>query len=403
VYSYVLSVLYAWRKRRYEKMTLSAEVDPKLVIFESFMGRSYSDNPRAIYEYMLSDKRFNDYTFMWVFRGLKIDEGKIPPNPLLNRSRILRYKSTEYHEAYARAGVWVTNSRLPGYMLKKPDQYYIQTWHGTPLKRLGYDVVPADRDAVRSKDDIMLLNDRDALRYNAMISASPFVTKVFTSSFNLPCINPDCQLWETGYPRNDRLCTATPAEIDRLKEQYDLPKDKQIILYAPTWRDNQHLTGVGYTYENEMDFDRLKEQFGDTHVILFRPHYFIANEFDFDAYGDFVRNAADVQDINDLYLVADMLITDYSSVFFDYSLLRRSVVFYMYDLAQYAGDVRGFYMSLDTLPGPISEDMESLIHHIKNPPKADTTYDEFVRKFSPHHDGQASQRVAEKILAYNKK
>mgnify|MGYP000910123033 CR=1 FL=1 len=106
---------------------------------------------------------------------------------------------------------------------------------------------------------------------------------------------------------------------------------KKVILYAPTWRENQHLPGEGYQFQLPVDFKRWREVLGDEYVILFRAHYFISNSFDFVAFSGFVYDVSQMDDINPLYLAADVLITDYSSVFFDYANLRRPILFFMYD------------------------------------------------------------------------
>ena len=134
-----------------------------------------------------------------------------------------------------------------------------------------------------------------------------------------------------------------------------------MVLYAPTFRDTEHSGSVGYTFRAELDFDLLRERLGDDTVVLFRPHYLVANSFDFARYEGFVFDVSAVLDINDLYIASDVLVTDYSSVFFDYVNLDRPIVFYMYDLEQYASELRGFYLDLDELPGPIVRTAEDLV------------------------------------------
>lgn len=151
-----------------------------------------------------------------------------------------------------------------------------------------------------------------------------------------------------------------------------------------------------------LDFARLREQLGEDCVILFRAHYLVASHFDFAAYEGFVWDVSQYPDINDLYIVADLLITDYSSVFFDYANLKRPILFYMYDLAAYRDDIRGFYLSLDELPGPIVETEEALIQAI---PQAlereayDEKYRRFHARFNGQDDGHASERVVKRLLA----
>jgi hypothetical protein len=177
-------------------------------------------------------------------------------------------------------------------------------------------------------------------------------------------------------------------------------KGKKVVLYAPTWRDNQHTSGEGYTYKTEVDFDKLREELGDEYVILFRAHYLVANSFDFDRYRGFVEDVSSYSDINELYIAADILVTDYSSVFFDYANLKKPVIFYMYDLEEYANDLRGFYISLDELPGPIVRDEDALIKEVRacDEWKPDQKYEQFCERYNPKDDGNASERVLARII-----
>ena len=147
--------------------------------------------------------------------------------------------------------------------------------------------------------------------------------------------------------------------------------------------------------------DRLRRELGDDYVILFRVHYFVANQFDFTRYEGFVYNVTEYDDISALYVISDMLITDYSSVFFDFANLGRPMIFYMYDREAYADDIRGFYLSLDELPGPIVTTEEELLDSIKNYRKDDydEKYREFNQKYNPLDDGHASERVIDILFS----
>ena len=161
-----------------------------------------------------------------------------------------------------------------------------------------------------------------------MISPSAFCTEKFVSAFDL---KDKSIVKEVGYPRNDFLYKYTDKDINRIKRSLGISKDKKVILYAPTWRDDQHKSGVGYTYEVNINFDKLRKELSKDYVILFRAHYFVSSIFDFSKYEGFIYNVSNVDNVNDLYVISDLLITDYSSVFFDYSILKRPVLFYMYD------------------------------------------------------------------------
>ena len=193
--------------------------------------------------------------------------------------------------------------------------------------------------------------------------------------------------------------------MDRVKETLRIrPEDigaRKVILYAPTWRDNQHDSSLGYSYELGVDFHCLRSALEADYVILFRAHYLVASQFDFDAYGDFVRDVSGYPDINDLYIVSDLLITDYSSVFFDYANLKRPVLFSMYDLAAYRDELRVFYLSLEELPGPIVEDEAALIRAIPEVLRGDPydeRYQRFHARFNVKDDGHAAERVVKRLL-----
>ena len=181
-----------------------------------------------------------------------------------------------------------------------------------------------------------------------------------------------------------------------------IPKGKKAILYLPTFRDNQHTSGVGYTYKLAIDFDHLREKFGSEYVILFSPHYFIANSIDISKYKGFVINVAHYDEINELYLASDAIITDYSSIFFDFANLHRPMFFYMYDYDDYKNNLRDFYISLDELPGPIAKTQDELEKNISNIDKMQDKYAKKYAKFNKKYnyldDGNASERVLKVIF-----
>ena len=170
----------------------------------------------------------------------------------------------------------------------------------------------------------------------------------------------------------------------------------------PTFRDNQHTSGVGYTYKLAIDFDRLKKKFSKDYVILFSSHYFVTNSIDLNKYKGFVFNVAKYDEINELYLIADIIMTDYSSIFFDYANLHKPMVFYMYDYDDYKNNLRDFYISLDELPGPICKTQDEVEDVITNIDKVSKKYTEKYKKFNAKYnyldDGDASLRVIKVIF-----
>ena len=379
------------------KMTLDepvGKIDDRLVYFQTFSGRGYSDSPKALYEYMLAAPEYKDFRFVWSFKEPE-KYGYLLKN---GRTEIVKFRSRADNKALRTAKYWISNYRMLDHQYPRKGQVYLQCWHGTPLKRLGYDIAESD-NAMNSLAEIKEKYRTDARKFAYLLSPSPFATEKFASAWNLDATGQRYKIIEEGYPRNDRLVNATEEERDALRKKLGV-EDKKVILYAPTWRDNQHTSGQGYTYKTEVDFDRLQRELGDGYVILFRAHYLVANSFDFGKYPGFVTDVSGYSDINDLYIASDILITDYSSVFFDYANLRKPVIFYMYDLEEYAGEMRGFYLSPDDLPGPIVRDEQHLIEAVRacGGWQPDERYEAFRRKFDPLDDGHASERVLRRII-----
>lgn len=390
----------AAKRMRYNLRTRGVKTAKKAILFCTFSGKGYSDSPRAIYEYMKDREEYQDYRFVWAFQ----DPEQFAAVGEHERTTLVKYGSAAFEREMAAAGYWIQNFRVADHIWPKADQTYVECWHGTPLKRLGYDLRDSD-NVMNSTKEIHQKYDLDAAKFRWILSPSAFCTRVFTSAWNLPAWGKENAVLEEGYPRNDFLLNHTDADRQAILERLHITPEeiggKKVVLYAPTWRDNQHDAELGYTYELGVDFDRLQKELGEDYVILFRAHYLVASQFDFAKYQGFVWNVSDYPDINDLYIAADLLVTDYSSVFFDYANLERPMVFYMYDLADYRDDIRGFYFDLSELPGPIVETEDGLIQAIRAQSGAfvpDETYRAFRKKFNPLDDGQASRRVIQRVL-----
>lgn len=391
---FVRKVHVKLKENRYKRLSRGTEIDDKMVIFETFMGRQYGCNPKAIYEYMIGDSRFDDFRFIWVLN----DPSKAEDIPQTERVTVVTLRSDDYYRYYATAKYVVTNSNLDYGISKKEGQVFLQTWHGTPLKKLRCDIEIETGNALNTLAEINQKNDLDVVRYDYFISPSSFASEKFTSAFNLVKLGKEDIIIETGYPRNDLLFHFDEDYTESVKERLNLPRDKKVILYAPTFRDNQH-DGAGYTYDTHIDFAELEKELSDEYVILFRAHYFVASQFDFSRFEGFVFDVSGLDDITPLYTITDLLITDYSSVFFDYANLKRPMLFYMYDLEEYADAIRGFYIDIAELPGPIVETEEELINAIKhNDFVYDDKYKAFNKKYNSLDDGNASMRVVEKLI-----
>lgn len=385
-----------YRVIRYKINTRGVRVNNRTIVFNAFNGKSYSDTPRAVYEYMLTQERFKNYRFIWVFRDVEAYAWlKKNPNTYLVKNR-----SKRYERALATAKYWICNYRMYDYIYPKKNQQYIQCWHGTPLKRLGYDIEHSN-NAMNSSAEIKYKYRTDAEKFKYILSPSAFASDKFASAWNLNETGQREKVIELGYPRDDFLQHYTKEDISQIKKELGVPEDKKVLLYAPTWRDNQHTAGVGYVYSTEVDFSKLQERLGDEWIVLFRAHYLVANSFDFDKYAGFVYDVSSYDEINRLYVISDLLVTDYSSVFFDYANLCRPMIFYMYDLEFYGDDLRGFYIDLDELPGPIIQEEELLVDTIEKLDSwfsYDEKYQKFNHKYNLLNDGDASARFVDRVF-----
>lgn len=393
--------LYIKNRLKYLTDNLTVKTMENTVIFCAYNGKSYACSPKAIYEYMLSVPKYKGYNFIWIFKEPEKHKD-VAANP---NTKIVKYHTRQCNIALRQAKYWFFNFRALEHWIPTKKQVYTQCWHGTPLKRLGYDI-NGSHNAMNSQKELRDKYRTDAKHFKYLLSPSAFTSKRLYDAFNLGENNPNARIVEEGYPRNDFLVNHTDEDVEKIKEKLHIPNDKKVILYAPTWRDNQHDSRLGYVYKLGIDFDKLRSDLEDEYVILFRPHYFIANSFDFKRYDGFVINAAGVDDINELYIVSDMLITDYSSVFFDYAILKRPVIFFMYDIEEYKNDIRGFYLELSELPGPVVTEEKELLSQIRHKSEHfsyDSRYKSFNKRFNYLEDGKASGRVVKTIVEEREK
>lgn len=393
----IRSTFDLYRKIKYKIATVGIKIDEKTIMFCVFNGKSYTCSPKAIYEYMIKSEEYKEYKFIWAFKSVE-KYNFLEKN---RNTKVVKMNSKEYKKYLAKAKYWIFNYKIPDYLYPKKEQVFVQCWHGTPLKRLGCDLEHFD-NVLNTMEGMKKRYKIEASKFSYFISPSKFASEKFISAWNLKEIGKENIIIEEGYPRNDFLFNYTEQDANKIKKELGIENEtRKTILYAPTYRSNQHETGVGYTYKEEVDFEKLKQAIGDKYIVLFRPHYFIANAFDFEKYKGFVYNVSDIDDVNELYIISDMLITDYSSVFFDYANLKRPMIFYMYDLEHYRDKSNGFYIDLKELPGNIvktQEELEKEILALEQNFVYDKKYEEFNKKFNYLDDGSASRRVVERII-----
>jgi CDP-glycerol glycerophosphotransferase len=348
------------------------------VLFESFQGKVIGDSPYDIY-LGLKEAR-PDLHFIWV---------TAPATKAPAGTTGVAFGSPAYLRALATSKFLVNNSNFPPYFRKAPGQVYLQTWHGTPLKRLGRDI--AQNNLTKSYLDTM---DREAKAWDYLISPNAFCTEVFPS-----CFGYQGEILETGYPRNDKLSTATAEERQRIRASIGVTDPSvTLVMYAPTWRDySRTATGnwqsVFYLDENL----ELPEGF----KLIYRGH---TNTHEAHKDGEHARfiDVTRYPNITDLYLAADVLITDYSSVMFDYTVTGKPIIFMTPDLERYRAE-RGFYFDFEAeAPGPILNTQGEVVKALQSLDEISKNYQTKYRnwqlKFDAHEDGKAASRVIAKVF-----
>lgn len=381
-------------KLKYSVTKLTCTISDNMILFESYGGKSYNDSVRAIYEELLEDERYRSFYFVWAFQD--------PSNHLRlleNHHTILVRKGTrEYRRYYATARYWVNNVSVPDYLSPKKGQIYIETWHGIPLKCLGCDI-EMESDPRQTKKYMHWRYRSKGKKVTYFPSPSPYYEDVLVSAFALPEEKRN-RFLDTGYPRNDRLFRSSPEEIAALKKAWNIPEGKRVILYTPTWRDSSQDAEGHFSLPSGVDLRFVMQSLGEKYLLLFRAHHQIGSSFSFEDCEQ-IRDVSDAGDINELYLISDLMITDYSSTLFDYALLLRPIIFHMYDRRSYRYDIRGLYLSVDDLPGPVTTTDEELIRAIQ---RAEDYFLyrhkqlSFINEFYPHQDGNAAKRVVEQCF-----
>lgn len=369
----------------YFKVFLKKPIIKDLVLCESFYGKSYAGNPKYIYEY-LSENYPDKYKFVWI-----IDKKSEIP---YKHKKVKRF-SIPYAYYIARSQYYIFNSRQPEWVRKRKGNIFLQTWHGTPLKRLVF-----DQDEVMAATPLYKAQVyKQSRAWDYLVSANYFSTEVFKKAFKFDNI-----ILEYGYPRNDILHSQDKEErAMNIKKKLKIPIDKKTILYAPTWRDDEYYGKGKYKFQLKLDLQLLKEELGNEYIILLRTHYFIADSLDIKGLEDFAINLSKYDDISELYLISDILITDYSSVFFDYANLKRPMIFYTYDLDKYRDILRGFYFDIEEeLPGPIVYTSDEVVNSIINIKEVSEGYKDkynlFYEKFCGLEDGCASRNIAKEVF-----
>ena len=362
-------------------------IDENMIFFESFFGNAYSGNPKYIYEKMLEMGLDKKYTFVWAYSGENKDI--IPGNPII----VDRFQPGDYYKYLALSKYWVNNIIFPIHT-KRPGNVYLQTWHGTPLKKLGFDItIPGPE--VQGRQNFF----NESRNWDYLLSSNTYSSKIFKRAFKY-----NKEILELGYPINDIFFKDNDEFVKNLKSKLNIDENKKVILYAPTWKDDEKNDSWQHYFNLEIDLERLYEEFSDEYVIILKMHHLVSENLKIDEkMKNFAIDLSSYDDIQELYIMSDILITDYSSVFFDYAHSRRPILFFVPDLNHYIENVRGLYLNMEKeLPGPLIKDNDQLIYTIKNIGEISDDfadkYDEFYQRFCSLCDGDSSEKIIKKIF-----
>lgn len=350
------------------------------IVASSYYGRGYSDSPKAIVQNLID--RNTDADIVWLLKNGE-DKSELP-----DKVRACDDNSIKKILELSTAAVWIDNCRK-GAWFKKKNQLYIQTWHGFALKRIERDV--ADKLGEHYDEYAM----RDSRQCDVIISNSSHMTDIYKKSFWY-----DGEILQVGSPRNDVLFENHPEITKKVRTFFGVPEDKKILLYAPTFRADKGLSVYNMDYMSVLG--AMGERFSGDWVLLLRLHPNIMSQADkIETDGKTIINATAYSDMQELLYTADAVITDYSSLMFDFCLSKKPCFMYAPDIEDYKSD-RNFYISFDELPFPVAVDNAEMQTAVKNfdAEKYASDLQNFFVKFGFTEDGSASEKTADIIIKH---
>ena len=382
------------RTRYAEALTLKPLV-PKSVLLESMYGRGMLSSPRALFDEWRKRDDFSTYHFTWVLDDVKKHRDMISDFSEKHKNvRFVNRGSREYYEGLATSEILINDVTFFFDFVKRPGQFYVNTWHSITVKSLGYDIPgkPLDQKNVV----------RNMLAADILVAANDFMKdEIFGRAHRMDTIMPG-EMRVDGHPRNDMTLTVKRAEIIEELSEFDLELDpaKKTILYAPTWRGKTPHAPTDSIEDYEQVLKEIDQaDLAESYNVLLKLHpsaYVLAGKGTMRA-----RFVPPTIDANRLFAAVDVLITDYSSIFFDFMVTGKPILFYLPDKASYEKS-RGIYFQPQDLPGPVFEDISSLAKAAVNP---DTVAAEYAEKYKsvaawacPHDDGSVSERLLHDIL-----
>ncbi len=359
-------------------------IDDNCALFVSYGGKKYDDSPRFVYQYI---KDFAAYSWLkpiWAFKN---------PDDFPEVTNKVKIDSIAYFLTAIKSKYWITNSSCArGLNFKKRDTINAFFVHGmTGIKKIGADIENKEntyKQLFKEQFDYIFIEGKEE---------TPLLEKAWGISKD--------QLFLTGLPRNDDLVCVSDTEIESIKQKINIPQEKKVILYAPTFREERVDSALNSVLSIPFDFAKWEQKLSNEYVLLITAHYEVERLLDSIPNNGFVFNVFNYPVLNDLLKISDILITDYSSIVFDYSILEKPIFCYGYDYDEYMKN-RGTYNDLNTLfsHGVIRNEDEliSLIHNIDYEKECDFTKVKIKDRFIACY-GDATKKAADIIFNRERK
>ena len=349
---------------------LFVKQDKNLVLFVSNIGKSYSGSPLMIYKYMQEHPEYSDYECIWAFN-----------NPeQFKQLKTVKFDSPEYFLTALKAKYWITDVNIERSLkFKNKKTKYLNTWHGVALKKIGNDDANSGRYDYSNIDYLCVSCEHD--------------TRVYTSALNARADS----FLKCGMPRNDPLFEANDEVRAAIRKKLDIPEGKKVILFAPTWRDSVNF-GKSFDIKIPADFKKWEAELKDDYILFFRAHDRTTKVMDIQ-FNDFIRNYSNYEPLNDLLIASDVLITDYSSIIFDYSILEKPAICFGYDYDEYVKERGVYFDAREVFPGGVISNETDVLSILKDTEKLDSYSTAGLKKvYMEYSNGNAAEICVRKLF-----
>jgi CDP-glycerol glycerophosphotransferase len=351
----------------------------KIFLF-SYYGSQYGCNPKYITEYILNNYPKGKFDVVWAFNNLD-------DKSYLTGFRKVKVMSLRYFYELCTSKVIITNFRTTDLFIKRKKQYYIQTWHSSlRLKHI-------EKDAKESlPQQYIQMAKKDSLKCDLLLSGCEYSTRIFKRAFWY-----GGEIFEHGSPRNDILFHENYSLRKKVCNQLNIDTRKKIILYAPTFRKGNNLDAYDLDYGNVLT--KTANRFGGEWIILVKLHPHLLSKSGQISFGEKVLDVTSYDDIQELLSVADVLITDYSSLMFDYSITKRPCFLYVPDLKEYVQNDRSLYFDIKELPFISANSNQELQVQIEefNEKQYNTDLSDFLDHIGSFEKGTTNENLLKRL------